>query len=359
MEKQRYTHFSASDFLLDADFLAWIQGQAPESDPVWQQWLAESPTMKAEVEKAKQLNAALSFREKKISPRLVDAEWEKLVQGVEDRQTDWYPEETTQRTRILPVLQRVAAAAVLLLVVVWVGKGVLVPGGPEATTTPMTQRDVANGQQLTIKLTDGTVIKLNAGSTLSYPEKFRSKTREVHLTGEAFFEVASDPNAPFIIHTEDVQIRVIGTKFSVKAYPEGDDVQVAVVEGKVGINPSEQASAQPSTASEKKEVYLTPNEMATFEKDKKEINVTSFDETELLGWKDGILYFEKADFAEVVRKLERWYGVKIRIQAGKKVDPEWRFSGKFENKSIDYILNVCSYPDRFTYELTDREVIIN
>ncbi|WP_247231500.1 FecR family protein [Telluribacter sp. SYSU D00476] len=357
MEKQRYTHFSASDFLLDADFLAWVQGQAPESDQIWQQWLAEDPTMQAEIKKAKQLYAALSFREKKINSRQVDAEWEKMKLVFEYREVDMYPEETTGKKKVLPVLLRVAAAAALLLMVVWVGKGYLSAGGPGATA--MMQREVANGQQLTIKLTDGTVIRLNAGSTLSYPEKFRSEKREVHLTGEAYFEVAPNPSAPFIIHTGDVQVRVVGTKFSVKAYPEGDEVKVAVVEGKVGVNTSAPASAQPGTAAQAEEVYLTPNEMATFEKENKEINVTSFDKAELLGWKDGILYFEKADFTEVVRKLERWYGVKIRIQSGKKVDPEWRFSGKFENKSIDYILDICSYPDRFTYEVTDREVIIH
>lgn len=357
MEKQRYTHFSASDFLLDADFLAWVQGQAPESDHIWQQWLTEDPTMKAEVEKAKQLYAALSFKEKKISSNQVDAEWEKIKLVMEDRQADWYPDETTVQTKVLPVWLRVAVAAVLLLGVVWAGKGFMTQSDSGATA--MMQREVANGQQLTIKLTEGTVIKLNAGSTLSYPEKFHSEKREVYLTGEAYFEVAPDPKSPFIIHTGDVQIRVIGTKFSVKAYPEGDEVKVAVVEGKVGVNTSVPASDQSGTVDQAEEVFLTPNEMATFGKDNKEINVTSFDQAEQLGWKDGILYFEKANFTEVVRKLERWYGVKIRIQSGKKVDPEWRFSGKFENKSIDYILDVCSYPDRFTYEITDREVIIH
>ncbi|HEV7350658.1 FecR family protein [Telluribacter sp.] len=354
MEKQRYTNFSASEFLLDDDFLAWIKGAAPESDQIWEQWLSENPSRKKEVEKARLMVLAMSAKAKKVEPLLVNTEWKKIKPVIEERQIDWFPAETEKKNLVLPVLFRVAAAAVLLLFMVWAGRGM--KWSDEVTTATLMQQEVADGQQLTIKLIDGTVIKLNAGSKLSYPKKFLSNKREVQLTGEAYFEVASRPEAPFIIHTDNVRIEVLGTKFTVKAYPEGENVKVAVVEGKVGVNTSETSGEKEK---QQEEVYLTKNEMATFQKDKNELVVTSFNTNDLLGWKDGILFFEKASFSEIVRKLERWYGVKIKVNNTKKIESEWRFSGKFENKPLEYILDVCSYPNRFTYEVTDKEVIIN
>ena len=287
----------------------------------------------------------MSFKERKIDDKTIQEEWEKVkAVSLEEE-----PEEEERRS--IGRFWWRGVAAVLLLATLWGGKHYW--ASVDTSTPSLTHREVANGQQLTIKLMDGSVIKLNAGSTLSYPEKFPADRREVHLKGEAYFEVAPNPKAPFIIHTDEVHIRVLGTKFAVEAYPEKQDVRVAVVEGKVEVGVSNTADKDG-----KEEVYLTRDEMATFEKHKREMTISGFDKNELLGWKDGILLFEKADFSEIVRRLERWYGVKIRIEGELKMSADWRFSGKFENRPLEYILEVCRYPNRFSYEVTDKEVII-
>lgn len=211
------------------------------------------------------------------------------------------------------------------------------------------------GQQKTIVLTDGTKVKLNSGSTLTYPKTFASDRREVTLKGEAFFSVTKNPDAPFIIHSGDVTTKVLGTEFNVSAYPESGEVQVAVVSGKVKVN------ANVKEGAEKNSVCLNPSEMVTFEKKERELSVTSFDIRDQIGWKDGILYFEKSDFTSAIRKLERWYGIKIQLPAdsGKLTETDWRFSGKFKDKDLAYILNVMSYPNRFSYTIENKKVNLN
>lgn len=349
MEKERYSDFRAPDFLLDDDFVAWIKGDDPAADENWQQWLTENPASRREVEKARLLWQAMSFRNRPAGLDSVEEAWQKL----NDQTAQGTPivvslAERTPR-RAFPAWGWLAAASILLLLGLWVGKAYL----PGNQLSQLSQKQTANGQRLTITLTDGTLVRLNAGSTLTYPETFPTDEREVRLIGEAYFEVAPNAAAPFLIRTEDVDVQVIGTKFTVKAYKESELVKVAVVEGKVAVQPTRQENA-----TEGEEVLLTKNEMATVEKSNRKLSVTGYDKNDALGWQNGILYFEKADFSQIVNQLERWYGVKISVDNNIKVDAAWRFSGKFENKSIDYILDVCRYPNLFDYRVSEKKVRI-
>ena len=345
MEKDRYIGFNASDFILDDDFNAWIRGEDQNAEQSWEHWLKLHPREENEARKARQILLSLNFSHKEVEADRVEAEWQSLLGQLDS--PDLTEETETGSARSFPWWPRLIAASVALLMLVWVGKSFF---------SLLTEQRAANGQQLTIKLTDGTVIQLNAGSSLTYPEEFLADKREVQLKGEAYFEVAPNAEAPFFIYTDDVRVKVLGTKFTVKAYPESSNVKVAVVEGKVAVNPT--VAKGKKEVLEAKEAFLTKDEMATVEKTNQELKVSTFDKNDLLGWKNGILYFEKASFPQIVNRLERWYGVSIKVEQTMEMDTAWRFSGKFENKSIDYILDVCRYPNQFTYEVADNEVII-
>jgi ferric-dicitrate binding protein FerR (iron transport regulator) len=191
-------------------------------------------------------------------------------------------------------------------------------------------------------------VKLNAGSILSYPKVFEDTLREISLTGEAFFDVVRNEKSPFIIHTGNITTRVLGTSFNIRAYPENKEIQVAVVEGKVKVR-TESGSGENG-------VCLIKSEMVTVQKEHGKLIVSDYDEKEQIGWKDGILYFEKSDFLSTVRRLERWYGVRINIGEGRKMDPSWRFSGRFKDKPLNYILDVMSYPHQFSYKINNNTV---
>jgi ferric-dicitrate binding protein FerR (iron transport regulator) len=351
LEKDRYIGFKATDFVLDQDFIAWTDGFERDTEPAWQEWLEQHPIEAIEVEKARQILMSLHFSQKEFIAEEVDQEWQQIKSRISE--PDVAVENDIKVVKTFPLWAKLIAASVALLILTWIGRNYMYPSDG---TPLLTEQQAANGQQLTIKLTDGTVIQLNAGSTLIYPDKFLADKREVRLKGEAYFEVAPDATAPFLIYTDDVRVKVIGTKFTVKAYPESKDVKVAVVEGMVAVNLTVVKGKKEIV--ETTEANLIKDEMATIVKKDQQLKISAFDKNDLLGWKNGILYFEKASFPQIVEQLERWYRVKVTVQARIEMDSAWRFSGKFENKSIDYILDVCSYPNQFKYEIIDNEVII-
>ncbi len=158
------------------------------------------------------------------------------------------------------------------------------------------------GERKRIELTDGSVVWLNAASTLRYPDKFNADTREVTLEGEAFFEITTDPEHPFIIHSGELQTTVLGTSFNIRAYEEDKTLSVAVVTGKVKV----------ATAETQTELQLVPDQQAVFDKNERRLNKQEqVFATGLASWKDGLFQFRNTTFSEVTAILQRSYNVQI------------------------------------------------
>jgi transmembrane sensor len=162
-----------------------------------------------------------------------------------------------------------------------------------------------SGENVTIRLSDGTLIHLNAESVLKYPNRFSGNTREVYLEGEAFFEVAKDKKHPFIIHSSKMDTKVVGTSFNILAYPNQKKQEVSVVTGKVSV----------SSTVTKQNVLVFPGQKATIEKETNNLKAYSqINISTIASWRKNILVFEDITVNEVVATLERHYGVKIKIQ---------------------------------------------
>lgn len=201
------------------------------------------------------------------------------------------------------------------------------------------------GERLSLTLADGTKVKLNSGSTITFPESFATSTREVTLVGEAFFDVAKNARKPFIIKSGDLSTTVLGTSFNVNAYKEHEKVAVTVVTGKVGIS----ANAG--------EVFLNPNEQGVFNKvmesiSKKEVNVASF-----VQWKDGIIRFDDITLKEAMKKLERWYGVTFVFE--NKKSEECHISATYDNEVLSAVLESIIYVKKgLSYEYLENNKIL-
>lgn len=127
-----------------------------------------------------------------------------------------------------------------------------------AQDTVLCQMEVPLGSQTKVVLPDGSVVCLNSGSVLKYDPAFvRNKNREVYLVGEGYFEVHKNTEKPFIVHTEDLNIKVLGTVFNIRAYKEEPNIEVALVEGKVNVF---------SQSEEKGNIVLRPNQRAVYDK---------------------------------------------------------------------------------------------
>jgi len=145
---------------------------------------------------------------------------------------------------------------------------------------------------------------LNAGSRLIYPASFNDDKREVHLFGEAFFDVTPDSERPFIVKTTDLAIRVLGTKFNLCAYPDDNTIQAVLTEGKISLKRNDAALFE-------SDVIILPEQMAMFNKTSQTTKVRTVDTSYFTLWKDGLLKFTDEDLSRVVKKIERFYNISI------------------------------------------------
>jgi transmembrane sensor len=234
---------------------------------------------------------------------------------------------------------------------------------------------VSLGSKSKIKLPDGSVVNLNSGSRLTYPAFLNEKIRQVSLEGEAYFEVTTDTSRPFYVNTSDITIKVIGTSFNVKSYPESNTIETTLVSGSLEI--SDKAFFRHRVLNINKPVVLKPNQKAIYIKDmdrltledRKELKLEvgrsktpklalqdQIDPQPLTAWKDNKLIFNNEKFEDLAVKIERWYDVKITIKS-LKLRKE-RFTGTFENETTEQVLNALMIAEPFEYIVDKNEITI-
>ncbi|RXG13336.1 FecR family protein [Leeuwenhoekiella aestuarii] len=203
------------------------------------------------------------------------------------------------------------------------------------------------GKKFNIVLADGTSIYLNSGSTLRYPTFFKKDIpRSVTLTGEAFFEVAEDKTHPFIVESDAIKIKVLGTKFNVNNYAENQNIHTVLVEGSVSLlNPKNSD-----------EILLKPNQKADWNRKDNTINVEDVDSYRYTAWMDGKLIFRNAKFNKISRALERKYNVKIEIE-NKELEKEI-FDASFDIESIREVLESFKRSYSFEYKIDKNHITI-
>jgi transmembrane sensor len=160
------------------------------------------------------------------------------------------------------------------------------------------------GQQATVRLTDGTKVKLNADSRITIPAEFKSGRREVRLEGEAYFDVARDTTRPFVVRARETTVQVLGTAFDVQAYAGEQETHVAVAEGSVAMRTGDAQEGDTT-------VVLRPRFLATVSEQGLEAVREDVDLSRKLAWTEGRLVFDDTPFDKVARKLERRYDVQV------------------------------------------------
>lgn len=221
------------------------------------------------------------------------------------------------------------------------------------------------GSKSKLVLPDGSTVWLNAGSKLTYNKGYDVELREVNLSGEAFFDVAKSADKPFIIHTERIDIRVLGTSFNVKSYPGEQTTETSLIKGKVEISihnrPSEKIILQPN----EKLIVNNQDTLSKHSKYNKSAplvaveNVTRLDDDSTIvetSWVDNKLVFSNTGFEEVVAQMQRWYGVSIELNS----EPlkKKRLSGTFTNETVTQALDALRIATTFHYTLTNNRTIV-
>ncbi len=163
------------------------------------------------------------------------------------------------------------------------------------------------GSRTVVQLADGTEVFLNSGSKIKYPKSFKGNTRELALTGEGYFDVAHNPDKPFIVKAKGLHVKALGTQFNVQAYPDEDEVGTTLIEGKVVLDELVEGGTVKTIGS------LVPGQHVDYNVHTGKISSTQGDVEKYVAWKDGRLVFDNTGIQEVAAKLGRIFNVDIEI----------------------------------------------
>jgi ferric-dicitrate binding protein FerR (iron transport regulator) len=233
------------------------------------------------------------------------------------------------------------------------------------------------GSKTKVILPDSSTVWLNAGTRLRYPANFDDNLRHVFLQGEGFFDVTKDSQYPFIVNSNGLNIKVLGTKFNLKANASDNFIEATLIEGAIEIlglkdNIDHQSDlvlkpGQKLTLRKENDQYEVQNiqEAGLFipEEDATPVKIKSADLHEranvelVTAWTDNKLVFVKERFGDVKTKLERWYGVTIEVK-----DPEildYRFTGTFEKQTFEQAMNALSKAASCKYKIDKNHVVVS
>ena len=349
-----YNSFIAEDFINDSFFKEWVLNPTKANDQFWRNFLNSNPGKKEDIEEAKEFILLLNsdvdsddnFHEiQKIKRKIDHVIYASDFTENNVRQAD----ELISETNATFLYSKIAASLVLILLAgisLYYFKFRTVKNNNLLSATKL---EAPRGKRTFITLSDGTKIWLNADSHLEYKRSFKDlPTREVYLEGEAFFDVAEDKSKPFIVHTSDVSIKVLGTAFNVRSFAQDPIIETTLVRGRIAIN---------SKATPNEQLALLPLEQAVFKKESQELILRRHIETDnYTSWKQGELVFNEKPLPDIIKDLERWYNVKIHMD--NLSEQKCSFSGRFKNERLEEVLELFKSSDDVSFEIKNKDVFI-
>jgi len=382
MKEEKYTDYSTEEYVLDDEFRKWVIQPDRESNLFWESFLQKYPDKRECIMEAKLIVRSLQ----PIKPDISEKRLQNIFQNVKPRQekvslnywgrfaagiaflitagtliwflaskNDLLPFDEDSlggekgriilsdgSTREFDAEKTVIRQMISGNLTVNNDTVKLVGRGNEKARRAMNQIIIPYGKRSEVTLSDGTHIWLNSGSQLSYPSAFESDSREVYLSGEAFFEVSADKSRPFYVISKEFRVKALGTKFNITAYKEDPVLRTVLLEGKVTVAKNKLFA---------KEIGLSPGEGIVFEKAAENMVKTKVDVRLYTSWINGYLLFENESTLEVFKKLERYYNRQIKVE---KKHSNNTFSGKLDLKDdIHKVLENISFAS--SLEVTEQD----
>ncbi|MCK9638477.1 MAG: DUF4974 domain-containing protein [Prolixibacteraceae bacterium] len=385
----------STDFIHQSEFVEWVLRPTDELNQYWENYIAEKPLEIGRIKLAKQLIIDIVPKEKPLDEVEVNILWSKINESVKFRER-----------KIISIRRWSVAASILLVIGLsgWflsvhkstdineinyhsvVGKpkpgkdimliladqsketfstkevdlkyskdGLLTTNSGKqvqkesveqnSTIEKMNQLVVPFGKKSKIELADGTKLWLNSGSRAIYPVVFKKDKREIFIEGEGMLEVAHDASRPFYVVTDQMKIRVLGTKFDLSAYKEDATISVVLVEG----------SVEATSGNEK--MILKPNQLLSYHKSTHEPTISHVNVMEYVSWIDGWMLCEKEKLTSICTKLSRYYDVRIDV-----FDPKFNdmtLTGKLDLKSnCEDVLKVICSTAPINYTISENQITL-
>jgi len=383
------------EFIHNPDFVEWVLRPSAESDASWKTYVTDNPSAKKEIEHARFLIKGIVRQQKSLSEAEVSALWDKIEQT-----------ENFRKRRYINFKKWSVAASILILLGVsgWLATqkntstikeinyqsiAVVPTSGNEiklilsdksektfttkevdlkynqkgqletkagkqvqtedlsktSETEQMNQLVVPRGKRSSIELADGSKLWLNSGSRAIYPVAFNKKTREIFIEGEGYLEVAHDALRPFYVVTDQVKVKVLGTKFDISAYKDDDHVSVVLVEG----------SVQATTGTES--LVMVPNQKLNYKISTQKSTLEKTNVLECISWKDGWMLCDKEQIQSITTKLSRYYDIEISYSDLRL--NTMTLTGKLDLKSnCEEVLKVICATAPLKYEIIDNTIFL-
>ena len=334
---EKYLSYKTEDFVLDESFREWAAGPGSE-DPecFWPDFLADHPEKKKEIDEAILIVRKLNQEnDPEIPDERIDLIWRKIM--------------GQNKVRLFRYARLLKYAAILVLVFMLGAVSYYVfLAGKRDLSLVYNEITVPYGERTEMSLYDGTKVWLNSGTTMKFPLVFDSRCRQVFIDGEAFFDVKKKrDHQPFIVSTKAMTVTVAGTRFNVCAYSDDSGFSATLEEGKIIA----------SSKINHKKIDLLPGHQAILNLKTNDFSVKKVDTELYTTWKENLLRFQDADFNEVVKKMERWYDVKIIV------DPGFRLSKLFtmtiKTESLREMLKLLAYTTPMEYRIDKDNVYIS
>lgn len=259
--------------------------------------------------------------------------WQKIHQHINSQKRKYF---------LLQRIGQIAAALILVFFSIWTGTKF----DHLKQRNQYTEVFSPAGQKTRIVLPDSSIVLLNGNSQIRYNRNFNEDNRKVELKGEGYFDIRKDLSRQFIVSTSQLDVKVFGTSFNVKAYEDDQDVEVGLKNGKIGID-----------RDEKELVQLTPGQVANFDKKERKIEVGKMDINLVSAWTREEMVFQEDSLEEVIKYMERWYGVDIKV-APELLDGE-RLTFKVKTESLNELLKLINILKPIKYHIDGKQVVIS
>jgi hypothetical protein len=224
--------------------------------------------------------------------------------------------------------------------------GLIAYTGKDANTGAAALNTIATprGGQYAVVLPDGTNVWLNSQSSLTYPVAFNSQERNVTLKGEAYFEVAKNKKHPFIVHTDNVNIKVLGTHFNVAAYADDDEVKTTLLEGSVNLSKGTSSA------------MLIPGQQGIVTTAEDKIITKTVNVNQAIAWKMGYFLFRENSIRDIMKQMARWYDVEVEYKG---TPTSKTFGGTYaKDKDINELLNGLELTGLVHFKIDGRRIIV-
>jgi len=345
---------SAEDFVCDESFQRYCLGTDPSAVNFWENWIRENAAASGEIAEAKRLFALLNANQGNLREQLHELE-EGIERSMLLKNEFGQLEAATARKPRKALYLGIAASLLLAAGAFYIWNQA---GGKEEIVLPAAETIQSGAApRKTVMLADGSVLTLRNNTAISLSEGFSKTNRVLTLSGEAFFDVKHDPAHPFIVHTKDASIEVLGTVFNVSAYPGNAYTETALFRGKVAVSSKRDPSRKTVLAPSQKLLIRSGSQQdSSFSLASLAVDPVDHKATEI-AWVRSRLKIQDETLEQIAQRLQQWYGIPIII-TDKEVK-QYSYSGTFESETVIKALEALQLSYPFSFEVKEDKIVIS